>query len=120
MAQYIDGFLLVVPKKNIKAYKQMATKAGRIWMDLGALEYRECVGEHLDVKKVLPFTKVAKAKSGETVIFSYVVYKSRAHRDKVNAKIMSDPRIAKMMTMKPLFDFRRMAYGGFESIVSMK
>jgi uncharacterized protein YbaA (DUF1428 family) len=116
---YVDGFVLVVPKKKIAAYKKMATRAAMVWRDHGALDYRECVGDDLKVKMGLPFPKLAKTKPGETVVFSYIVYKSRAHRDKVNAKVMKDPRLADMMNPKAMpFDAKRMIYGGFEVFVS--
>ena len=117
--KYIDGFLLPIPKKKLKVYARIASLASKVWKDHGALEYRECVGEDLAVKWGLPFTKVAKVKPGETVVFSWIVYKSRAHRDRVNAKVMKDPRLNEMMkdpTDMP-FDVKRMAYGGFEIIV---
>jgi uncharacterized protein YbaA (DUF1428 family) len=116
---YADGFVLVVPKKNLAAYKSMAAKAGKVWKEHGAIEYRECAGEDLKVKMGLPFPKLTKAKPSETVVFSWIVYKSRAHRDAVNAKVMKDVRIAKMMKGKPPFDVKRMAYGGFKVIVDM-
>jgi uncharacterized protein YbaA (DUF1428 family) len=116
MAHYVDGFVLPVPKKNLNAYRRMAQEAGKIWRDHGALEFRECVGEDLNVKMGLPFPKGIKIKSGETVIFSWIVYKSRAHRDRVNAKVMKDPRMAKMPKKMP-FDVKRMMYGGFKTIV---
>lgn len=117
--QYIDGFVIPVPKKNLAAYKRMSTKAGKIWMELGALEYRECAGD--DLKGfALPFTKTVSAKPSETVVFSWIVYKSKAHRDQVNKKIMADPRIQGMMDpSKMLFDDKRMAYGGFKTIVNL-
>ena len=118
MAHYVDGFVLPIPKKNIAAYARIAKKASKIFREHGALEYRECVGDHLDVPFGLPFPKGIRTKPGETVIFSYVVYKSRAHRDKVNAKIMNDPRIAAMCDPKNMpFDCARMLYGGFKTIV---
>ena len=117
---YVDGFLLPVPKKNLKAYRSMSRKAGKIWRELGAVEYRECVGDDLKVKMGAPFPRVAKVKPGETVVFSWIVYKSRAHRDRVNAKVMKDPRIAKMMDGKAMpFDVKRMAYGGFSILVDL-
>jgi uncharacterized protein YbaA (DUF1428 family) len=119
---YVDGFVLLLPKKNLKAYKKMAQKAGAIWKELGALEYRECVGDDLKVMAGcgLPFPKLASVKSGETVVFAWIVYKSRAHRDKVNAKVMKDPRITGMMQGKTMpFDVNRMAYGGFEVLVEL-
>ena len=109
-----------MPKKNLAAYRRMAQKASKIWRDHGALEYRECVGEDLNVKMGLPFPRGIKSKPGETIVFAYVVYKSRAHRDSVNAKVMKDPRIAGMMEPKEMpFDVKRMAYGGFEVIVDL-
>ena len=117
MPLYVDGFLVPVPKKNVAAYRRMATEAGKIWRELGALEYRECVGDDLDVKMGLPFPRQAGLKRGETVFFSWIVYKSRAHRDRVNAKVMKDARIMKMMKAKTPFDVKRMAYGGFEVVV---
>ena len=118
MAQYVDGFLLPVPKRNLAAYVRMSKKAGKIWMDNGALEYRECAGEDLDVKMGVPFPRAVEVEKGETVVFSWIVYKSRAHRDRVNAKVMKDPRMAKMMDPKAMpFDVKRMFYGGFEVIV---
>ena len=114
---YVDGFVLVVPKKKLAAYKRMATVASKVWRDHGALDYRECVGEDLKVKFGMPFTKLAKTKSSETVVFSYIVYKSRAHRDKVNAKVMADKRLGASMTKEMPFDMKRMAYGGFKTLV---
>jgi uncharacterized protein YbaA (DUF1428 family) len=119
--QYVDGFVLPIPKKNVEAYRRMAQKAGRVWRDHGALEFRECVGDDLKVKMGVPFTRMAKLKRGETVFFSWIVFKSRAHRDSVNAKMMKDPRLAKMMNAKSMpFDVKRMAYGGFKILVDGK
>lgn len=116
--QYVDGFVLAVPEKNIDAYRRISQKAGKVWREHGALEYRECVGDDLAVKMGVPFPRVVKAKAGETVVFAWIVYKSRAHRDKVNAKVMKDPRLAKMMDSKSMpFDVKRMTYGGFKVIV---
>jgi uncharacterized protein YbaA (DUF1428 family) len=122
MAKYVDGFVLPVPKKNLEAYRRISARAGKVWREHGALEYRECVGE--DVKEQpgmgAAFPRLVKAKPGETVVFSWIVYKSRAHRDRVNKKVMSDPRLAKMMDPKNTpFDVKRMSYGGFEVIVSI-
>jgi uncharacterized protein YbaA (DUF1428 family) len=118
MAHYIDGFVIPVLKKNIVAYRRLAQKAGKIFREHGALEYRECAGDDLDVKMALPFPRGIRTKPGETVVFSYVVYKSRAHRDKVNAQIMKDPRIHAMCDPKNTpFDCNRMLYGGFKTIV---
>jgi uncharacterized protein YbaA (DUF1428 family) len=118
MAHYIDGFVIPVPKKNINAYRRMAGKAGKVWRDHGALEFRECVGDHLNVKMCLSFPRGIRTKPGETVLFSYIVFKSRGHRDRVNARVMKDPRLAKMMSSKAMpFDAKRMMYGGFKTIV---
>lgn len=114
--KYVDGFVLPVPKKNLAAYRRMASKASKVWKDHGALEYRECAGEDLNVKMALPFTRGIKSKPGETIIFAYIVYKSRAHRDKVNAAVMKDPRLNGMCEEMP-FDVKRMLYGGFQTIV---
>jgi uncharacterized protein YbaA (DUF1428 family) len=111
---YVDGFVLAVPKKKMKTYLGLAGKAGKIFREHGALEYREAVGDDLKVKFGMPFPKAARAKAGETVVFSWIVYKSKAHRDQVNKKVMKDPRLAKMMDPKSMpFDMKRMAYGGF-------
>ena len=117
---YVDGFVIPVPKKNVQAYRQMAQKAGKIWKELGALEYRECVGDDLEVSFGVSFSKLAKAKPDETVFFSWIVYKSKAHRDQVNKKVMKDPRIASMMENKDMpFNVKRMAYGGFKPLVDL-
>jgi uncharacterized protein YbaA (DUF1428 family) len=118
MGKYVDGFLLPVPRKNLEAYKEMARKASKIWREHGALEYRECAGEDLAVKLGLPFPKGIKSKPAEVIVFAWILYKSKAHRDKVNAKVMQDPRIAEMCDPKNTpFDVKRMMYGGFEVIV---
>jgi uncharacterized protein YbaA (DUF1428 family) len=118
MPHYVDGFVLPIPKKNLNAYRRMAQKAGKVWRDHGALEFRECFGDDLKVKMGLPFPRGIKTKPGETVLFSYIVFKSRTHRDRVNAKVMKDPRLAKMMSSKAMpFDVKRMMYGGFKTIV---
>jgi uncharacterized protein YbaA (DUF1428 family) len=115
---YVDGFVLAVPKKNLEAYRRLARTASRVWREHGALEYRECVGDDLQVKMGVPFLKFSKAKPGETVVLAWVVYKSRAHRDKVNAKAMKDPRLQCMVNTKALpFDCKRMSYGGFKVFV---
>lgn len=113
---YVDGFVLPVPTRKLAAYRKLAAKAGRIWMEYGALEFRECVGDDLHPKGVLPFTRMARAKKGETVMFSWIVFKSRAHRDAVNKKVMKDPRMADPPSSMP-FDPKRMAYGGFKVLV---
>ena len=113
--RYVDGFVLPVPKKNMPAYLRIARMAGKVWREHGALEYRECVGDDLNVKFAVPFPRMIKPKSGETVVFSWIVYKSRAHRDSVNAKVMKDPRLAKMCDPKKMpFDCKRMVCGGFK------
>lgn len=121
MPRYVDGFLLPLPRKNVPAYKRIAKLAGRVWREHGALEYVECVGDDIDTRFGVPFSRAIGAKRGkkpETVVFSWIVYKSRAHRDRVNAKVMKDPRLAAMMHAKNLpFDCKRMAYGGFSVLV---
>jgi uncharacterized protein YbaA (DUF1428 family) len=116
---YVDGYVLPVPKKNLRAYQRMAQKAGRIWQEYGALEYRECVGDDLEVKMGTSFPRQLGLKRGETVVFSWIVYRSRAHRDQVNAKVMKDPRIASMDPKGMPFDVDRMVYGGFETVVDL-
>ena len=116
---YIDGFVLPLPKKNLAAYRSMSRKAGKIWREYGALGYHECLGDDLDKMGGL-FPRMTKVKPGETVVFSWILFKSRAHRDKVNAKVMADPRLAAMMNPKDTpFDAKRMIYGGFESLVKV-
>ena len=120
MPRYVDGYVLPVPKKNLQAYRRIAQKAGRIWREHGALECRECVGDDLNVKMGVSFPRTIKLKRGETVVFSWIVFKSRAHRDGVNAKVMKDPRLAKMMDPKSMpFDHKRMVYGGFKILVDV-
>lgn len=116
---YVDGFVVPVPKKNVKAYLTMAKKAAKVWKDHGALEVRECVADDVKVGKWTSFPRSVKMKPSETVIFSYIVYKSRKDRDKVNAKVMKDPRLADMMSGKDMpFDGKRMIYGGFKVMVA--
>ena len=115
---YVDGFVVPVPKKNVAVYRRLARRSGRIWRDHGALLFYECLGEDLRTKFGTPFPKMARLKPGETVFFSFIVFRSRSHRDKVNAKVMKDPRLEQMMDGQPMpFDVRRMAYGGFKVIV---
>jgi uncharacterized protein YbaA (DUF1428 family) len=117
---YVDGFVLPVPKKNLQAYRRQASKAGKIWREYGALDFKECVGDDLAIKMGTPFPRRVKLKRGETVVFSWILYKSRKHRDSVNAKVMKDPRLAKMMDMKAMpFDVKRMSYGGFKVLVDV-
>lgn len=116
---YVDGFLLPVPKKKVKDYARMARAGGRIWREHGALEFRECVGDDLAVKGTVPFPRAVRVKPGETVFFSWIVFRSRKHRDAVNKKVMADPRLAKMMAGKAMpFDVKRMYYGGFKVLVA--
>jgi len=118
--KYVDGYVLPVLKKNLPAYRRMAEKAGKVWRERGALEFRECVGDDLKTKKIKSFPSMVKPKPGETVVFFWIVFKSRAHRDAVNAKVMKDPRLAKMMDMKAIpFDSKRMVYGGFKVMVDV-
>ena len=114
--QYVDGYVLPCPSDKLDAYLKMARGASEIWREHGALEYRECVGDDLQTKHGTPFQKRVKAKRGEVIVFSWIVYKSRAHRDKVNAKVMKDPDLICDPNNMP-FDFKRMAYGGFEVLV---
>ena len=118
--KYVDGYVVPVPKKNLAAYRRMAQKAGKVWREHGALEFRECVGEDLKANFAASFPGTLKIKPGETVVFSWIMFKSRAHRDSVNAKVMKDPRLAKMMDMKAIpFDSKRMLYGGFKTLVDL-
>ena len=118
--KYVDGYVLPVPRKNLAVYRRLAQKAGKVWREHGALEFRECVGDDLKVKMAASFPRTIKTKAGETVLFSWIVFKSRAHRDSVNAKVMKDPRLAKMMDASAMpFDSKRMAYGGFKIIVAV-
>jgi uncharacterized protein YbaA (DUF1428 family) len=120
MARYVDGFVLPVPKRNVDAYRRMARKAGKIWREHGALEYRECVAEDVKKGKLTSFPQSVKLKRGEVAVFSWIVFKSRTQRDRVNAKVMKDPRLADMMDSKAMpFDAQRMIYGGFDVIVDL-
>jgi uncharacterized protein YbaA (DUF1428 family) len=120
MARYVDGFLIPVPKKNLAAYRRMSRKAGKVWRDHGALDYRECVGDDLDIKGMVPFPRRVKCKGGETVVFAWILYNSRAHRDRVNAKVTKDPRMAKMMEEQSMpFESKRMSFGGFKVLVEV-
>jgi uncharacterized protein YbaA (DUF1428 family) len=117
---YVDGFVLPVPMKKLDAYRRMARKAGKVWRDHGALEYRECVADDVKPGKLTSFPQSVKLKPGETVVFSWITYKSRADRDRVNAKVMKDPRLAKMMDPKSNpFDMKRLIYGGFKVVVDV-
>jgi uncharacterized protein YbaA (DUF1428 family) len=120
MAQYVDGFVIPLPKENVDAYRRLARKAGKIWREHGALEYRECVGDDVKMGKVTSFPQSVKLKPGETVVFSWIVFKSRAQRDRITGKVMKDPRLADMMDPKEMpFDTKRMIYGGFSVIVEV-
>ena len=118
--RYVDGYVLPVSKKSMSTYRRIAQKAGKIWREHGALEYRECVGDDLDVKGLTPFPRRIKLKRGETVVFSWIVFKSRGHRDRVNARVMKDKRLAGSMDPKTMpFDLKRMVYGGFKVLVDL-
>jgi len=125
MAKYVDGFVLPVPKKSIDAYRRMSREMGKLMKKYGALEYVEAEGDDLNPKmmgmRFVKFPQLAKAKPGETVLFSFIVFKSRAHRDKVNAMVMSDPIMTDPKWKdKPMpFDMKRMSYGGFKTIVDL-
>src|SRR4029078_8478239 len=117
---YVDGFVIPVPKKNLPAYRRMAKLAGKVWREFGAIDYKEFVADDVKVGKHTSFPQSVKLKPGETVVFSWIVYKSRAQRDRVNAKVMKDPRLAAMVGPKKLpFDGKRMFWGGFRTIVEM-
>ena len=117
--RYVDGFVVPVPKRNVKAYLRMTRRLSRLWMEHGALAYMECAGDNLGVKGLVTFPRLAKLKRGETVFFSYTVYKSKADRDRVNKKVTADPRM-KMQLQKLPFDMRRTAYGGFKAVVDIE
>ena len=115
---YVDGFIVPVPRKKLAAYRSIAKKAGKVWRAHGALEYTECVADDVKKGKWTSFPRSVKLKGGETVVFSWIVYKSRKDRDRVLKKVMSDPRLKKMMNPKAMpFDGKRMIYGGFKTIV---
>ena len=115
---YVDGFVVPVPRKNLPAYRRLAKKAGKVWREYGALDYKEWVADDVRVGKLTSFPRSVKLKRGETVVFSWIVYKSRADRDRVNAKVMKDPRLADMMDLKSMpFDGKRLIYGGFKKLI---
>ena len=117
---YVDGFVVPVPKKSVPAYRSMAKKAGKIWREYGALEFRECIADDVKVGKRTSFPRSVKLKPSETVVFSWIVYRSRGQRDRVMAKVMKDKRLAAMMETKDLpFDAKRMIFGGFKTMVAL-
>ena len=117
---YVDGFVLAVPARKLGAYRKISSRAGKIWKEYGALEYRECVGDDLQTEHGLPFQKLVKPKRGESIVFSWIVYKSKADRKRVLKKVMADKRLADMMSPQDMpFDMKRMSYGGFKVIVDM-
>jgi len=117
---YVDGFVLPVPEKNIESYRKLATTCGAIWREHGALQFRECIAEDVKPGKLTSFPQSVNLEPGETVIFAWIVYESRAHRDEVNEKVMKDPRMAPMMDPSAMqFDGKRMIYGGFEVLVDL-
>jgi uncharacterized protein YbaA (DUF1428 family) len=119
MARYVDGFVIPVPRRNLTAYRRMAQKAGKVWRDHGALEYIECVADDVKPGKWTSFPRSVKLKRNETVVFSYIVYKSRAERDRIMAKVMKDPRLIEFMDPKAMpFDGKRMIWGGFKTLVT--
>jgi uncharacterized protein YbaA (DUF1428 family) len=117
MARYVDGYVLPVPKRKLATYRRMARLGAKVWRDHGALEYRECVGDDLKLKWGVSFLKQFKAKPSETIVFSWIVFKSRKDRDRINANVMKDPRLANMNPENMPFDMKRMAVGGFKTIV---
>jgi len=120
MAQYVDGFVVPVPKKKLAAYRALSRKAGKIWREYGAIEYIECAADDVKPGKLTSFPQSVKLKAGEVVVFSWILYKSRKDRDRINAKVMSDPRLANMMDPKALpFDGKRMIFGGFKTLVEL-
>ena len=120
MAHYVDGFVVPVPTKKLDAYRRMARRAGKIWMEHGALAYQECVADDVKPGKLTSFPQSVKLQDDETVVFSWIVYTSRKSRDSINAKVMKDPRLADMMDPKNMpFDGKRMFFGGFKTIVKL-
>ena len=118
--RYVDGYLLSVPNERLAEYKKIASKAGKVWLEHGALQYCECAGDDMSTPCGVPFTKAAKTKERETTIFAFIVYKSRRHRDQVNAKVMKDERLKDMVDPKnPPFDMKRMAFSGFKTLVDL-
>ena len=117
---YVDGFIVPVPKANIERYREVATKCGQIWREHGALQFRECIADDVKPGKLTSFPQSVILEENETVMFSYIVYESRAKRDEVNDKVMKDPRMAEMMTPEGMpFDGKRMIFGGFDILVDL-
>lgn len=119
MAKYVDGFVLPVPKKNVEAYRRLAEEASKVWREHGALEYVECIADDVKSGELTSFPQSVKLKTDETVVFAWIVYESREHRDSVNEKVMKDPRIANMDPQSMPFDAKRMFWGGFEVLVEL-
>jgi len=118
--KYVDGFVVPVPKKNLQAYRRTAQKAGKLWKEHGALEYIECIADDVKPGKLTSFPQSVKLKPDEIVVFSWIVYKSRAQRDRINKKVMKDPRMSAMMDPKAMpFDGKRMIYGGFKTLLEL-
>ena len=117
--QYVDGFVIVVPKRKLPAYRRMARTAGKVWKELGAVDYRECVGDDLKTKYGTPFTKITRLKPSEAVVFSWIVYRSKTNRNRINAKVMKDPRIVRMMEKDMPMDMKRFSFGGFKTMVAL-
>ena len=119
MGKYVDGFVIPIAKDKVEQYREMAQKAGEVWKEYGALEFYETVGDDLEIKDMLSFKTIAGTSEDETVIFSWIVYESKEQRDKINAAVMEDPRLKEdMEANKDVFDFKRMAYGGFKTLIS--
>jgi uncharacterized protein YbaA (DUF1428 family) len=117
--EYVDGFVLAIPRRKLAAYQKVAKRAGRIWKEYGALQYRECVGDDLKASFGIPFPKLIKQKTSEVVVFSWITYRNKSQRDRIMKKVMEDPRLADMMDPANMpFDMKRMAYGGFKTIVT--
>jgi uncharacterized protein YbaA (DUF1428 family) len=119
MGKYVDGFLVPVPKANLEAYRQLATDAGKVWREYGALAYVECVADDVKPGEITSFPQSVKLKPDETVVFAWIVYESREHRDRVNEQVMKDPRLANMDPATMPFDGKRMIWGGFQRLVEM-
>ncbi|RYD35867.1 MAG: DUF1428 domain-containing protein [Verrucomicrobiaceae bacterium] len=118
MSTYVDGFVIPVPKDKIEQYREMSQKASAVWKEYGALEYYECVGDDMEIENMVPFPKIADAGPDDVVVFAWIMYRSREHRDEVNSKVIADPRMNEMMDCSnPPFDCKKMAYGGFKVIV---